>query len=120
MVESGFHSIKTATGEAFIISGRAFDQIREERLKIETTEKNLKINIGLNIMAQFLDYLLSGLTPKQAAVIFELLQNRTQIETAKKLKKSQATINKHAQAAGWKEIEKILLQYKELINLIEI
>ncbi len=70
-------------------------------------------------MAQFIDYLFQRLTYKQAAVVWELLMDRTQIETAKRLKKSQATIHKHVQSAGWREIEKLLTDYKNLVPLIE-
>jgi hypothetical protein len=45
--------------------------------------------------------------------------DHTQTDTAKRLKKSQATIHKHTQAAGWPEIEKLLEEYKNLITLIE-
>jgi hypothetical protein len=44
---------------------------------------------------------------------------RNQTETARKLKKSQATIHKHTQSAGWPEIEKLLAEYQLLIDSIE-
>ena len=71
------------------------------------------------MLSQFVDYLFQRLTVKQAAVVFELLMKRTQIETAKKLKKTQATINKHTQAAGWREIENLLEDFENCIQLIE-
>lgn len=113
-------SFQTASGDVFILSGRAFDKMaKEQRTIIVTGEKNKAVNLGLKVVSQFIDYLFQRLTFKQAAVVYELLMNKTQIETAKRLKKSQATIHKHAQAAGWPQIENLLADYKNLIALIE-
>lgn len=113
-------SFQTASGDVFILSGRAFDKMtKEERLIIVCDEKNKAINSGLKVVSQFIDYLFQRLTVKQAAVVYELLLERTQIDTAKRLKKSQATVHKHTQAAGWPGIEKLLEEYKNLVALIE-
>ena len=113
-------SLKTASGEAFILSGRTFDKmIKEERLVIGCDEKYPAIDLGLKVVSQFIDYLFQRLTTKQAAVVFELLMNKTQTETARKLKKSQATVHKHTQSAGWPQIETLLKNYENLIKLIE-
>ena len=113
-------SFHTASGDVFILSGRAFDKMsKEERLSIVSDEKNKAVNVGLKLISQFIDYLFQRLTFKQAAVVYELMMDRTQIDTAKQLKKSQATIHKHTQAAGWPEIEKLLADYKDLISLIQ-
>lgn len=113
-------SFQTTTGDVFILSGRAFDKMtKDERTIIICDEKNKAVNLGLKVVSQFIDYLFQRLTFKQAAVVYELLLERTQIETAKRLKKSQATIHKHTQSAGWPQIENLLADYKNLIALIE-
>ena len=113
-------SFQTASGDVFILSGRSFDKMeKDERLIIVCDEKNKAVNSGLKVLSQFIDYLFQRLTFKQAAVVYELLMNRTQVDTAKRLKKSQATVHKHTQAAGWPEIEKLLMEYKTLVTLIE-
>jgi hypothetical protein len=113
-------SFQTASGDVFILSGRSFDKMeKDERLIIICEEKNKAVNSGLKVLSQFIDYLFQRLTFKQAAVVYELLMNRTQVDTAKRLKKSQATVHKHTQAAGWPEIEKLLMEYKTLVTLIE-
>jgi hypothetical protein len=113
-------NFQTASGDVFILSGRAFDKMeKEQRLIIACNEKNKVVYLGLKVIAHFTDYIFQRLTVKQAAVVYELLMNRTQVDTAKKLKKSQATIHKHSQAAGWNEIEKLLEEYQNLIALIE-
>lgn len=119
-VDGAVKTLKTASGEAFILSGRAFDKIdNEQRLVICCNEKYKAAAVAFDITAYFLDYLFQRLTFKQAAVVSELLMNRTQTEAARRLKKSQATINKHTRSAGWPQIDKLLAQYKALVNLIE-
>lgn len=118
-VKSPVKSLHTATDEAFILSGRTFDKMKApERLLIACPEKNTTVQLGLQITGDYIDYIFRHLTIKQAAVIFELLQNSTQTEVAKRLKKSQATVHKHAQAAGWPEMEKLIGNYKQLISAI--
>lgn len=113
-------SFQTASGDLFVLSGRAFDKLaKDERLIIVCDEKNKAVNSALRIISQFIDYLFQRLTIKQAAVVYELLMERTQIDTAKRLKKSQATIHKHIHSAGWPEIARLLTEYKNLITLIE-
>ncbi len=112
-------ALKTASEEAFILSGRAFDQLKPpQRLLITSSEKNTITNAGLQLTADFTDYIFQRLTAKQAAVVFQLLQNHTQTETAKRLKRSQATVNKHVQSAGWPHIEKLIADYKLLTSSV--
>jgi hypothetical protein len=60
------------------------------------------------------------ITAKQAAVIYELLMGHNQTATARKLKKSQVTINRQAHAAGWLEISRLLADYKTTINEFQL
>ena len=120
-VKSIIKTLHSATDEAFVLSGRNFDKIKPpQRLLIACPDNNQVIETGLHITGDYIDYIFRHLTIKQAAVLFELLQNRTHTEVAKRLKKSQATVHKHAQAAGWPEMEKLLQDYKQLIAAIKI
>ncbi len=114
-------TLSTATDEAFILSGRAFDQMNhQERCLMACNDKNKKVNLGLKVMAHFVDYIFQRITAKQAAVVYELLMQRTQVEAARRLKKSQATIHQHSQSASWPDIEKLLVDYRLFIETIEI
>ncbi|MCC7524977.1 MAG: hypothetical protein IT250_09150, partial [Chitinophagaceae bacterium] len=84
------------------------------RLWIVSTD--VKANIAFRVMSSFADYILKRLTPRQAEVVAELLQEQTQAQISKKIKKKQSTISKHAHSAGWPEIEKLLLEYHEVIT----
>lgn len=119
-VKTPLKTFQLSSGEAFLLSGRNFDQMpRTTKLSIICGEKYAAVNKGLTVLSRFVDYIFERLTLKQAAVVHELLMGHTQTETARRLKKSQATVNKHTQAAGWSEIEKLLLSYQDLTELIQ-
>lgn len=107
--------LRTASDEAFVLSGRAFDSLTaQQRLRIVTADSFAIVNTALQVIADFMDYVLQKMTVKQAAVVAELLQGKTQKDAARHLRKSQATINKHAQAAGWPQLENLLQCYQQL------
>lgn len=111
--------LKFTGTDAFIISGRAFDEMdMDTRLVIEAFDRKIdkKINPGLKVIAYFIDYIFKRLTIKQAMVVAELLSGKTQIDIAKKLKKTQPTINKQVQSSGWAEITKVIYEYQQLVN----
>ncbi len=112
-VNTPIKNIKTASGEAFVLSGRAFDQLNDQHLQIISADE--MANTSLHLISRFCDYLFKKMTSKQAEVILKLLEGKTQTETADKLMKSQSTINKHAKSAEWSEIENLLALYKETI-----
>jgi hypothetical protein len=108
--------LKTAKGEAFLLSGRTFDEMSKSGKRLKIQSANDSINLGLKIIANYADSLFAQLTSKQAAVVFELLTDHNQVETARRLKKSQPTINKHAQSARWMEINNLIEDYQLYIN----
>jgi hypothetical protein len=115
-VKTPVRMLRTATSEAFILSGRAFDKLKNNSERTQITSGNEKANTPLRIIAYYTDYLFTQLTPKQAAVVVVLLRGETQLQAAKKLKKAPATINQHAQSAGWLEMEKLVTAYKQVIT----
>ncbi|HEX5026135.1 MAG TPA: hypothetical protein VFV68_12725 [Agriterribacter sp.] len=111
--------LRTANSEAFVLSGRMFDQLKDDqRLCIQSADESA--NTAFRVMGYFADYLVKRLTAKQAEVVFELLKEQSQTEVAKKLKRKQSTVNKHAQSAGWTEIEKILKEYNKVITQFKL
>jgi hypothetical protein len=117
-IETPVTQIKTAQGEAFLLSGRGLDELEKagRRLLIQTGDA--KVNTALEAITLFTDYLFEALTYKQAEVLQHLLNNRNQIETAKILDKSQSTVNRHVQSLGWKQMEELLRLYNQSIQQI--
>lgn len=108
-------SIGTAIDEAFVLSGRLFEKLRSpQRLLIAAPEKNVTVNTAFHLLASFTDFIFERMTVKQAEVVYELLLRKTQTDVAKTLKKAQATVHKHAQAAGWPALENLINDFKLL------
>ena len=115
-VNKPVRTLKTATSEAFILSGRSFDTIADSAQRLIIQSVIPSIGPALKVIAYFVDYLMEQMTSKQAEVVFELLNGYTQIEVARILDKSQATISQHLQASGWSEIEKLLAEFDSLTS----
>ena len=110
--------LSTAKGEAFILSGRAFDEMAQTNKRLVIATENTLANEGLQVIAAYLDAIFTGMTGKQAMVIFELLKGETQQAAAAKLMKSKSTIHQHVNAGRWPEIEELLLRYNNIVNLL--
>ena len=108
-------SLRTTDAPAFVISGRAFDALKRQKYT-EISSQCESNDEALRIIASYLDYIFLNLTAKQAVVIKELLVGGTQWEVAKKLKRTQSTINKHANAGGWRSIIFLKTEFKKLVN----
>ena len=117
-VDDRIKTLGSAKGEAFIISGRAFDELEKTGSRLVISTANTMANLSLQVVADYVNSIYSRMTSKQAKVIFELLQGGLQQNVVKKLKKSKSTISQHANSGRWAEIEKILNQYELLVKEI--
>lgn len=117
-VSNQVRSLKTAKGEAFVLSGRRFDEMidAQERLSIISTHE--MANLALQMMANYLNAIFKGMTGKQAEVIFELLKGGLQKDVAGKIKKTKSTIHQRITSGRWPEIEILLQQYHQIIAQI--
>ncbi len=111
-------TLGAAKGEAFILSGRAFDELERAEQRLIIVTANEKANISFQVISDYINSIFSRMTPKQAKVIFELLKGGLQQDVVKRLKKSKSTISQHVSSGRWAEIEKILNQYELLVQAI--
>lgn len=107
--------VGTASGPAFLLSGRSFDALVNGAC-LAIVSEHAEANLSLDLVARFADHLLRQLTGRQAAVIFELLGDRSQQEVARVLGKSPATISQHVHSGAWPELERLLRDYSTLID----
>lgn len=117
-VEEPVKSLSTAKGEAFLLSGRELDKISKTSICHSIRSADKKIDAGFEALSLLIDYLMKNMTSKQAETLAELMTGSTQTEAARKLKKSQSTINKLAQTAQWDKLEKSIQIYRKLVSLI--
>ena len=109
-------ALSASRDEPFILSGRAFDEMIKKEKRLAMITSHALANIGLEVICDYINAIFSALTRKQAEVIFELLQGKTQQMVADKFKKSKSTIHQHVSAGRWPEIEALLNQYENIIN----
>jgi hypothetical protein len=109
-------SLKTAKGEAFILSGRNFDELQKNNTRLAITTSNPLANVGLQVIADYINAIFANMTGKQAEVIYELLNGEMQMTVAAKIKKTKSTVHQRITSGRWNEIEKLLLQYENIIN----
>ena len=117
-VQAPIRALTTAKGEAFVLSGRQFDAIANTQQRLAISTSNTLANEGLQVIADYLNAIFGVMTGKQAEVIVELLKGEMQKMVAKKIKKTKSTVHQRITAGRWPEIEKLLLQYENIINLL--
>ena len=115
-IEGSVAVLGSAKGEAFLLSGRSFDELEKTEARLIITSGNNLANTGLQVIADYINAIFKMMTGKQAEVIFELLKGQTQQEVAKLLKRSKSTIHQHVISGRWNEVEKLLKQYENIIN----
>lgn len=115
-IDTPVKNINSAMGEAFILSGRGLDKLEKSGARFIMSSEDQYVNIALETISTFTDYLFNQLTSKQAEVLQHLLNGSNQVEISKILKKSQSTINRHVQALGWSEMEHLLDLYHQCIQ----
>ncbi len=117
-IKEKIKTLGAAKGKAFILSGRAFDELEKTSQRMIIVTADEKANISFQVMSDYINSIFSRMTPKQAKVIFELLKGGQQQDVVKRLKKSKSTISQHVSSGRWPEIEKILNQYQLLVQAI--
>ncbi|HEY4206754.1 MAG TPA: hypothetical protein VGM31_08080 [Puia sp.] len=113
------HPVKapgTAKGEAFLLSGRLFDDMQGSEQRLAIAAENPIAVVGLQVIASYIDTIYRGMTAKQADAILGLLRGDTQQEVAMRLNKSKSTVSQLVNAGRWQETENLLRQYELLIN----
>jgi len=108
-------TVLKSDGEAFHLSGRNFDQMKDGEYIIINTRDQDK-NTGIGILLNFINKYISKWTKGQAEVIFLLLEGNTQQEIAKALSLSQPSVNSRLRSAGWREFEPTIKYIADIIK----
>jgi hypothetical protein len=114
-IDTPVTSINRAMGQAFIISGEELEKLVSKERRFIIKSENPEINIALDAISFFSDYIFGSLSFKQAEVLQYLLNDLKQTEIAAILRKSQSTVNRHVQALGWSELEHLFDLYNQCI-----
>lgn len=101
-------SVLDADGEAFHLSGRAFDSMKTTHIYFQVSTNNNVLNEQLKIILNLANIIISDWTKNQAEVIFLVLEGKTQQEMADQLQMAQSAVNNRLKLARWKEIDKTI------------
>lgn len=115
-IESNELEIHSNMGNIYINSGRAFDRFNNSNRKVFISCGDEHKDFTFEIMAEYLDNLMGTITSKQARVLYLLLSGKTQIEVAKEIDLSGATVSQHVKAAHLDEIYNLLNKFTTFIK----
>ncbi len=108
-------TILDSDGEAFHLSGRAFDKLDEtENLLIETRDEH--INSQFKVLFALAEVIMANWTITQAEAIYLLLEGKTQQQIANELHIGQSAVNNRIKLSHWKQIEKMNIYIESLIG----
>jgi len=110
------NSVLDADGEAFHLSGRAFDEMKNTLDYFQVLTNDSKLNDQLKVILNLANITISQWTKSQAEVIFLLLEGKTQQQMADELKIAQSAVNNRLKLARWKEIDKTMRYIASLIQ----
>jgi hypothetical protein len=119
-VETPVRALSTAKGEAFLLSGRALDDLKSAEGRLIIVIENKIAAVALEVMSDYINSIYKQMTPKQAEVILELLNGNSQQQASENLKRSKSTISQHVAAGRWDEISKILADYGRIVQLVSL
>ena len=109
-------SVLDADGEAFHLSGRAFDEMKSTHQYFQVSTTNPVLNEQIKIILSLANIIISQWTKNQAQVIFLMLNGKTQQEMADELEIAQSAVNNRIKLARWKEIDKTIRYIASLIQ----
>lgn len=112
-------------GEAIYLAGRELDSQHtagKEKVSIKRTLfyaiSDYSISRVVSLMLECIDVLLRKMTDNQRVVVYNKLLGKKELEIAKLLGRTTATINQHSVTSGWNVISDIINYYeKELFPL---
>jgi hypothetical protein len=106
----------TGDGEAFRISGRALDGMKEENRRLAVATPWGGANEELNTEAVLLDGIVRGWTPSQGEAAYHRLMGLTQKETAKRLGATQQSISERLIGANMTAVLWALGRFEKVVE----
>lgn len=109
-------SILESNGQAFQLSGRTLDEMKNEgrKLKLSTPVEN--INQEFNTSLFLFEVIADKWSTASAEVIYYLLQGMKETDIAAEIGISQSAVNQRKKAAGWDAIEILVERYFNVVT----
>lgn len=109
-------SILESNGQAFQLSGRTLDDMKNEgrKLMLSTPDKN--INQEFNTSLFLFEIISDKWSTASAEVVYYLLQGMKETDIAGAIGISQSAVNQRKKAAGWDAIEVLIDRYLNVVT----
>lgn len=101
-------SVKTSTGEAFILSGENIKSIRGDNIKIFSN--NREFNEKVELLTSFVDFLVGNITKLQAEALLNYLlaEEKSHIVIARNMQRERTSVTKLLNASHYQLVSKYL------------
>ena len=113
-VDNPMESVKTSDGEAFQLSGRKLDEIKNSRQMMAIEVNDSDINEELKTEIILLDHIVSRATALQCEVINLKLLSYTENKIAREFKIQQSAVNQRSNSSGWYAINTALERFETI------
>lgn len=116
--QSGYEGeeVTESNGEAFQLSGKTLDEMKNDLRKTRLKTPNEEINAEFEASLFLLDMLIDKWSIASAEVVYFLLKEKKEAEIAEILGISQSAVNQRKKAAGWEAISVLLKRFSNAIN----
>jgi len=111
-------TVASSNGEAFILSGSAFDLIDKSRYSLNVLTSWNEVNSEMGVSTVLADVIISSWSKKQSEAIYQyMLYNRNQTDLAQQLDITQPALQKRLNENGnYYRLELFLKRYKLLVE----
>jgi hypothetical protein len=110
------------TGNPIFLTGRAIAAERTHNRKRVTIKKSIQflsenqpVQDEINVYVNMVDFILNKTTSNYCNIIFYKLQNKSEVEIAKKLKITQSAVNQASTSSGWHVIAPVLWMFEQKV-----
>lgn len=118
-IDTPVRKLSTATGEAFVLSGRELDKLSQTDQCLSLVTTSNSANEAFQILSEYSDWLFSNISTTQAEVILPLLNGYTETLVAEQLKKAQPTINRIKKAAHYSALTANIAHYRAMVKMLK-
>jgi hypothetical protein len=118
-IDTPIKKLSTATGEAFVLSGRELDKLSQTEQCLSIVTKSNSANEAFQILSEYSDLLLANISYTQAEVLYLLLNGFTETLVAEQLRKTQPTINRIKKAGHYNALQANITHYRAMLKMLK-
>jgi len=118
-IDTPIKKLSTATGEAFVLSGRELDKLSQTEQYLSIITNSNSANKAFKILSEYSDLLFANISSTQAEVLYLLLNGFTETLVAEQLKKTQPTINRIKKAGHYNALQANIAHYRAMVKMLK-